>query len=78
MRENGFNLNRAAAALQVSRTYLNTRINRCPQLRKAKDLDRAEIERAHEAHGGDLDRMAAALEVSPRGLQLQMKRLGLR
>jgi two-component system nitrogen regulation response regulator GlnG len=78
LREHAFNLNQTAIALGMSRTWLNTRIERCPLIRKAKDLDAQSIRRAADAHAGDLEAMAATLEVSPRGLQLQMKRLGLR
>jgi DNA-binding NtrC family response regulator len=78
LREHGFNLNRAAVALGVSRTWLNARIERAEGLRKAKDLSADEIARAQLHHGDDIEALAAALEVSPRGLQLQMKRLGMR
>jgi len=78
LREHGYNLNRAAVALAVSRTWLNARIERASGLRKAKDLSAEEIERERARHGGDLEAAAAALEVSPRGLLLQMKRLGMR
>ena len=78
LRDHGFNLNRAAVALNVSRTWLNERIERADGLRKAKDLTADEIAREQATHGNDLEAIAAALEVSPRGLQLQMKRLGMR
>lgn len=77
LREHRFQLNRTAEALGVSRTHLDALIARSPRVRKAKDLGRDEIAAVAAAHAGDLDAMAAALEVSPRGLRLRMRQLGL-
>jgi DNA-binding NtrC family response regulator len=77
LREHRFQLNRTAEALGVSRTHLDALIARSPRLRKAKDLGRDEVEACAAALGGDVDAMAAKLEVSPRGLRLRMRRLGL-
>lgn len=77
LREHRFQLNRTAEALGVSRTHLDALIARSPQLRKAKDLGREEIAACAEAVGGDLEAMATKLEVSPRGLRLRMRQLGL-
>jgi len=77
LRAHRFQLNHTAAALGISRTHLDALIARSPQLRKAKDLARDEIAACAEALGGDLDAMAARLEVSPRGLRLRMRQLGL-
>jgi hypothetical protein len=52
-------------------------IDRCPQVRKARDLGRDELLAAQVACGGDLDAMSAALEVSQRGLKLRLSELGL-
>ena len=46
-----------------------------PGVRKARDLGRAEILGASEPAGGDVDAMAAALQVSRRGLVLRMREL---
>ena len=77
LREHRFQLSRTAEALGISRTHLDVLIAKSSRLRKAKDIDRAEIEASAAAHGGDIDAMAAALEVSPRGLKLRMRQLGL-
>jgi two-component system, NtrC family, nitrogen regulation response regulator GlnG len=67
----------AAAALGISKTTLYALIERCPTIRKARDLDRAELEACRTAAGGDLDAMSAQLQVSRRGLQLRMRELGM-
>jgi two-component system nitrogen regulation response regulator GlnG len=77
LRENGWRLQPTAARLGISRTSLYERIEKSPLLRKAADVSQEEIEACRETHGGDLDRMAASLEVSKRGLQLRMKQLGM-
>lgn len=66
-----------ARALGISKTTLYARMEACPQVRKARDLDRGEIETTAQAAGGDLDAMSAALRVSRRGLQLRMRELGM-
>jgi DNA-binding NtrC family response regulator len=77
LRAHRFQLGRAAEALGISRTHLDALIARSSRVRKAKDLSRDEIAACAAEHGGDLDAMAAALEVSPRGLRLRMRQLGL-
>jgi two-component system nitrogen regulation response regulator GlnG len=67
----------AAAALGISKTTLYALIERCPAIRKARDVDRAELEACRAAAGGDLDAMSARLQVSKRGLQLRMRELGM-
>jgi len=67
----------AAAALGISKTTLYALIDRCPTIRKARDLGRAELEASLAATGGDLDAMSAQLQVSRRGLQLRMRELGM-
>ena len=66
-----------AEALGISRTTLYALIDRCPGIRKARDLARDELEACRAAAGGDLDAMAAQLRVSRRGLLLRMRELGL-
>jgi len=61
-----------------SPTVLYQLIEGCPRVRKAADLGREEIEDAVARGGGDLEAVAAALEVSVQGLKLRMKTLGLR
>jgi len=77
LKQNRFNFTAAALQLDISRTWLNTRVEQIPSLRKAKDIGEDEIRRCMNEHGTDLDIVAAKLEVSPRALQLQMKRLGM-
>lgn len=69
-------LERAAAALGISRTSLYRRIESHPQLRKSKDLSAAEINAALAAADGDVDRAARALKISKAGLRLRLKDLG--
>ena len=77
LREHGWKTGAAAAALGVSKTTLYALIERTPGIRKARDLSAEEILAQSDAAGGDVDRMAAALEVSRRGLVLRMRELGL-
>jgi two-component system nitrogen regulation response regulator GlnG len=68
----------AAEALGVSRPTLYRLIEGCSQIRKAAELERAEIESALADCGGDPAAAAARLRVSPQGLKRRMTRLGLR
>ncbi len=77
LRENRWRLQPAAAALGISRSSLYDRIDRSANIRKAADLGREEIEASFRRCAGDLDAMAEELEVSKRGLQRQMSRLGV-
>ncbi len=77
MREHRFKIKAAAVALGVSRSWLNTRLESCAGIRKAKELLRDEILSAASASGGDLTAMAERLEVSEHGLKLRMKALEL-
>ncbi len=77
LRENRWRLQPTAAQLGISRSSLYDRIDRSPNIRKAADLGREEIEACSGRFGGDLDAMVEELEVSKRGLQRQMKKLGM-
>ncbi|MES1243451.1 MAG: sigma-54 dependent transcriptional regulator [Acidobacteriota bacterium] len=77
LRANRWRLQPTAAALGISRPSLYDRIDRSPNIRKAVDLGREEIEASFARCAGDLDAMVEELEVSKRGLQRQMKRLGI-
>jgi two-component system nitrogen regulation response regulator GlnG len=77
LRANRWRLQPTAAALGISRPSLYDRIDRSPSIRKAVDLGREEIEASFERCAGDLDAMVEELEVSKRGLQRQMKKLGI-
>lgn len=74
---NRWRLVATAAQLGLSRTSLYTLIDRCAAIRKAADLDRAEIVEALARHGNDLDSVVEELRVSRHGLQLRMTELGL-
>jgi len=78
LRAHGFRIKAAAAALGISRTTLYALMDRCPALRKARDLGPDELARGLAECGGDLDALAARLEVSPHGLKLRLRELGLR
>jgi DNA-binding NtrC family response regulator len=77
MREHRFKIKAAAIALGVSRSWLNTRLESCQGIRKAKELSRDEILSASSAVGGELSAMAERLEVSEHGLKLRVKALEL-
>ncbi len=77
LRANRWRLQPTAAQLGISRTSLYDRIEHSPNLRKAADLPREEIAGCAARCAGDLDAMVEILEVSKKGLQRRMKRLGL-
>jgi two-component system nitrogen regulation response regulator GlnG len=67
----------AARRLGISRTTIYKFVDRSPSLRKARDLSEEEILRCLAERRGDVDAAAARLQVSPRGLRLRMRELGL-
>jgi two-component system nitrogen regulation response regulator GlnG len=75
LRAHRWRLQAAAEHLGISRPSLYAKIDKSPNIRKAADLSRQEIEACFAQWGGDLDAMAEALEVSKRGLQLRMRQL---
>ena len=77
LRAHRWRIQRAAAALGISRGSLYDRIEKSQHIRKAADLSREEIEACQASCRGDLDAMVEALEVSKRGLQRRMTQLGL-
>lgn len=78
LRASRWHLKPAAAALGISRASLYVLIEKSPEVRKAVELSREEIERASTQYQGDIDTMACELEVSQQGLKRRMKTLGLR
>jgi two-component system nitrogen regulation response regulator GlnG len=78
LRRHRFQLTRTAEELGISRTHLDALIARSGRIRKANQLTHDDIAACMAELGDDVDAMAARLEVSPRGLQLRMKQLGLR
>ncbi len=75
---NRFNLTRSAAELGLSRTSLYSLVDRSPDIRKASEISRQEIEKSLARCGDRVDDTAEELQVSQRGLLLRMKELGLR
>jgi two-component system nitrogen regulation response regulator GlnG len=78
MRHTAFKVRAAAQALGVSRSWLNTRLEFCEGLRKAKDLTREELMAAGQSCVWNPGKMAQTLEVSEHGLKLRMAALDLR
>ncbi len=78
LRQHRFELKPTAEALGVSRGTLYNLVAKCPRVRKAAELERAEIEAALATADGDLEAVAVTLEVSFPGLKRRMKALGLR
>jgi DNA-binding NtrC family response regulator len=77
LRRNGWQVAPTARELGVAKNTLYRLMERCDRIRKAGDLAPAEIVEARARCGGDVERMAELLEVSPRGLQLRMHELGM-
>lgn len=76
LREHGFVQRRAAVALGVPYPTLDRWLREL-RIRRARDLDRAEIQAAIDRTAGNTERAAELLEVSPRGLQRRLRELGL-
>jgi DNA-binding NtrC family response regulator len=77
LRAHGFSPERAAAALGIPRSSIYRLMDRCALVRKASELDADEIRAAHARTGGDVEAMAALLEVSVRALRRRMGALPL-
>lgn len=71
---NAWRIGPTARALGLPRSSLYMLIDRCADIRKASEVPEGEVQAALAAHGGDLDRAAAGLRVSPRGLRLRLGR----
>ena len=74
---NQWRIAQTAAQLGLARASLYGLIERSTKIRKASDLDAAAIEACRGDTDGTLEDMACALCVSPRGLRLRMRELGL-
>ncbi len=77
LREHRFRIAATARALGIAKNTLYQLMDRSPLIRKARDLDEAEIRAASAAADGDTAAMAQALEVSERGLKLRMRELSI-
>jgi two-component system nitrogen regulation response regulator GlnG len=72
----GYRMRESAEALDLSRVNFYRRLDQSPNVRKAADLERGEIEEALKAAGGDIKAAALALCVSGQGLKRRMTALG--
>ena len=77
LRTNRWQIGKTAAALGIARSTLYRLIDKSDEFRKAKDIAEQELERVRSACDGDLAAMAEQLKVSPRGLRLRMRDLGM-
>ena len=77
LRANRWEIKPTAAQLGIARPSLYLLMEKLPGLRKASDLNRAEILEAQSACHGNLEAMVDHLEVSRPALLQRMKRLGL-
>jgi two-component system nitrogen regulation response regulator GlnG len=77
LRRNAWELVPTARELGISRAALYRLIDKNPRLRKASDIERAELERCLRECGGDIEMAATRLEVSRRALQMRVTELGL-
>jgi two-component system nitrogen regulation response regulator GlnG len=77
LKANHWEVKSAASDLGISRPSLYVLMDKLPGIRKAVDLDQAEIREAADACRGDVNAMAERLEVSKRGLVQRMKQLGM-
>ncbi|MEE2960163.1 MAG: sigma 54-interacting transcriptional regulator [Myxococcota bacterium] len=77
LRANKWQTGKTSKALVISKTSLYKMMDACSRIRTPKSLTRGEIEEAMAKVGSDLDGLAGLLEVSPRGLMMRMKELGL-
>ena len=77
LRAHGWRVGPAARALGISRTWLYELIERSGHLRKAADIGSKELADAVAGHDGDVESLAGELRVSPHGLKLRLRELGL-
>ncbi len=76
LRRNRWQMAGTARELGITRSSLYLLVDQCPLVRKAHQLDPAEVQRALADNGDDPDRAAAALQVSPKALRVHLKRAG--
>ncbi|MES1241890.1 MAG: sigma 54-interacting transcriptional regulator [Acidobacteriota bacterium] len=77
LRAHRWNLKAAADALGIPRTSMYLLLERSERVRPAARVPAEEILAAHARCGGDLEAMAAELEVSERALRQRLRDLGL-
>jgi len=76
LKKNKWRAGPTASELGISRSSLYTMIEQNPDVPKAKDISKQQLEAARSECNGDLDQMAERLQVSKRALQLREKDLG--
>jgi DNA-binding NtrC family response regulator len=74
VRAAGFQRERAAKTLGVSKSYLYKRLASIAEIRDLGDIPLAEVQAALDASGGDVTLAAARLQVSDRALRIHLKR----
>jgi len=77
LRANNWEVKSAAAELGISRPSLYVLMDKLPGIRKAVDLEIAEIQQAADLCHNNLNAMSERLQVSKRGLIQRMKQLGM-
>jgi two-component system nitrogen regulation response regulator GlnG len=77
LRANIWQTGHTASYLNISKTSLYKLIDSSSRIRKARSLTSEEIRPMIQSHKHNVQAMAAILEVSPRGLRLRMRELGL-
>ncbi|MDJ0836460.1 MAG: sigma 54-interacting transcriptional regulator [Acidobacteriota bacterium] len=75
LRANRFDIKATSAALGVSRGALYRKIEKCPLVRKAADLDRADLQKVYDECDGDIEAMVDQLEVSASALRRRIGEL---
>jgi two-component system nitrogen regulation response regulator GlnG len=78
LRAHRWNLKATADALGIPRTSMYLLLERSERVRSAAEVPAEEVRAAHARCGGDLEALAAELEVSERALRQRLKDLGLR
>jgi len=78
LRGQHWNLKAAAQVLGIARTSLYILLEKSTRVRAAADVPPEEVRAAWERCGGDVEAVAAELEVSERALRQRLKDLGLR
>ena len=77
LRESRWDLVATARRLGIARSSLYVLIERSTDVQSARSLTTEEISRCHAEHGGDLERMADALQVSKKALSRRLRETGL-
>ena len=77
LRANRWRVGPTAKALGIPKSSLYYLMEQCPRVRRARDIEAAELSQALSTTGGDLDALSELLEVSRRGIQLRIKQLDL-